>query len=184
MRSSRDTDRGFSLVELMLTVAVAVTLLTIAVPVMTDMSDSSKLNTAAREIERELQSARLKSVSTNRLLRVRLNCPGTGMYRTVEYVASAAVDDATNRCSDSAYPFPAPDMDVMTRPNYDGPLRYLPLGATVDSTIFQFQPDGTATTIVSNVVTPIVTPVTVTVTRKGKTKSITVNAAGKIQLQQ
>ena len=109
MRSPRRAERGFSLVELMLTIAFAATVLTIAVPVMTDVSDSSKLNGAAREIEREFQSARLKSVSTNRLLRVRLNCPGTGMYRTVEYVASAAVDAATNRCSDSAYPFPPAD---------------------------------------------------------------------------
>jgi Tfp pilus assembly protein FimT len=182
MRIARAAERGFSLVELMLVVAFAATLLTIAVPVMTDVSDSSKLNGAAREIERELQSARLKSVSTNRLLRVRLNCPGTGMYRTVEYVASPAVDDATNRCSDSAYPFPA-DNDVMTRPNFDGPLRLLPQGATVTSHIFQFQPDGTAVTLVSNVVTPIAVPVTITVTRKGKSKSITVNGAGKIQLQ-
>ena len=182
MRISRNAERGFSLVELMLVVAFAVTLLTIAVPLMTDVSDSSKLNGAAREIEREFQSARLKSVSANRLLRVRLNCPGTGMYRTVEYVASAAVDDATNRCSESAYPFPA-DSDIMTRPNYDGPVRVLPLGATVTSSILQFQPDGTAVTIVSNVVTPITAPVTITVTRKGKSKAITVNAAGKIQLQ-
>jgi Tfp pilus assembly protein FimT len=182
MRIPRSAERGFSLVELMLVVAFAATLLTIAVPVMTDVSDSSKLNSAAREIERELQSARLKSVSTNRLLRVRLNCPGTGMYRTVEYVASPAVDDATNRCSDSAYPFPA-DSDVMTRPNFDGPVRLLPLGATVTSSILQFQPDGTAVTIVSDVVTPITVPVTLTVTRKGKSKAITVNGAGKIQLQ-
>src|SRR3954469_11760862 len=140
MRHIRNAQRGFSLVELMLTIAVAATILTIAVPVMTDVSDSSKLNGAAREVEREFQSARLKSVSTNRLLRVRLNCPGTGMYRTVEYVASPAVDAATNRCSDSAYPFPA-DNDVMTRPNFDGPVRKLPLGATVTSSILEFHPD-------------------------------------------
>jgi prepilin-type N-terminal cleavage/methylation domain-containing protein len=182
MRIPRAAERGFSLVELMLTVAVAATLLTIAVPVMTDVSDSSKLNGAAREIEREFQAARLKAVSANRLLRVRLNCPGTGMYRTVEYVASPGVDNASNRCSESAYPFP-PDNDIMTRPNYDGPVRVLPLGATVTTNILQFQPDGTAVTIVSNVVTPITAPVVITVTRKGKSKSITVNAAGKIQLQ-
>jgi prepilin-type N-terminal cleavage/methylation domain-containing protein len=184
MRSSRSAERGFSLIELMLTIAFAATILTIAVPVMTDVSDSSKLNSAAREIEREFQSARLKSVSANRLLRVRLNCPGTGMYRTVEYLADSR-DTASNRCSDSAFPFP-PDNDIMTRPNYDGPVRMLPLDATVTSNIsniLQFQPDGTAVTIVSNVVTPITTPVFITVTRKGKSKSITVNAAGKIQLQ-
>jgi Tfp pilus assembly protein FimT len=183
MRSPRRSERGFSLVELMLVVAFAVTVMTIAVPVMTDVSDSSKLNAAARELERELQSARLKSVSTNRLLRVRLNCPATGMYRTVEYVASPAVDNAANRCSESTYPFPPADKDVMTRPNFDGPVRILPLGATVTGSVLQFHPDGTAVTIVSNVVTAMTTPVTITVTRKGKSKAITVNAAGKVQLQ-
>jgi Tfp pilus assembly protein FimT len=183
MRSPRRAERGFSLVELMLTIAFAATVLTIAVPVMTDVSDSSKLNGAAREIERGFQSARLKSVSTNRLLRVRLNCPGTGMYRTVEYVALPSIDNKADRCSDSTFPFPPADNNIMTRPNYDGPVRMLPLGATVTTSILQFQPDGTAVTIVSNVVTPITTPVTITVTRKGKSKAITVNAAGKIQLQ-
>ena len=71
----------------------------------------------------------------------------------------------------------------MTRPNFDGPVRILPLGATVTSSVLEFHPDGTAVAIVSNVATPITTPVTITVTRKGKSKAITVNAAGKIQLQ-
>lgn len=180
----RLSERGFSLPELMLTVAVAGTLMAIALPVMTDVSESSKLSAAAREVEREFQSARLKSVSTNRVLRVRLNCPATGYYRTVEYVGSAAIDNATNRCLQSVYPFPAPDTDVMTRPNYDGPVRTLPIGATVGSGVIEFHPDGTAYTVVSNVITEINTPLTVTVTRNGKDKSITINAAGKIQISQ
>jgi len=176
------SDRGFSLVELMFTVAFAATLMAIAVPVMKDVSDTSKLNGAAREVERELQSARMKAVSANRLLRVRFNCPTAGQYRTIEYVGSVAVDNATNRCSASAYPFPA-DNDVMTRPNYDGPVRLLPYGGTMSTNIIEFHPDGTAYTVVSNVVTTIPTSVTVTVTRKSRTKSITINGAGKIQLQ-
>jgi hypothetical protein len=67
MRSLRRSERGYSLLELMLVIAFAITAMTIAVPVLTDVSDNSKLNAAAREIEREFQSARLKSVSTNRL---------------------------------------------------------------------------------------------------------------------
>ena len=182
MSRLRRSNRGFSLVELMFTVAFAATLMAIAVPVMTDVSDNSKLNGAARELERELQAARMKSVSANRLLRVRLNCPSAGQYRTVEYVSSVAVDNATNRCSQSAYPFPA-DNDVMTRPNYDGPIRLLPHGATVTTNIIEFHPDGTAYTVVSNVVTTIPTSVSLTVTRKSRTRSITINGASKIQLQ-
>jgi prepilin-type N-terminal cleavage/methylation domain-containing protein len=184
MRFPRLSQRGFSLPELMLTVAVASVLMAIALPVMTDVTDSSKLNAATREIEREFQSARLKSVSVNRILRVKLNCPGTGYYRTVEYVGSAAVDNATNRCLQTTYPYPPADTDVMTRPNYDGPVRTLPIGATVATNILEFHPDGTAYTVVSNVITEINSPIAVTVTRKGKTKSISINAAGKIQIAQ
>ena len=181
MQFLRSHERGFSLPELMLTVALAGTLMAMAVPIVTDVTESSKLNAAARELEREFQSARLRSVTTNRILRVRLNCPATGSYRTVEYL-NAAADSATNRCLQSAYPFPA-DNDIMTRPNYDGPVRMLPFPATATTAVLQFHPDGTAQTVVSNVPQAIVTPVTVTVTRRGRSKSITVNGAGKIQLQ-
>ena len=177
----RTGERGFSLNELMLTVAIAGTLMVIAVPVLSDVGDSTKLGAATREIERELQSARLKAVSVNRILRVRLNCPAAGYFRTVELLNSGA-DSATNRCLLSAYPFPA-DNDLMTRPNYDGPVRTLPSGATVAGDVLEFRPDGTAVRVVSNVVEPITTPVAVTVTRNGKSKAITINGAGKIQLQ-
>ena len=165
----------------MFTVALAGVVMAMALPVMSDVSDSSKLSAAVREVEREFQSARLKAVTVNRVLRVRLNCPTTGYFRTVEYLNTAA-DSATNRCLQTAYPFPT-DTDLMTRPNYDGPLRTLTLGATVGTTVLEFLPDGTAQQIVSNVRQAIVTPVTVTVTRKGKSKAMTINGAGKIQLQ-
>ena len=181
MRAVRLSERGYSLNELMLIVAVAATLMVVGLPVMTDVTEASKLGSAAREIERELQSARLKSVSSNQILRVRLNCPATGYFRTVEYLNSAA-DTATNRCVESVYPFPA-DNDLMTRPNYDGPVRTLPLGATVATDIVEFHPDGTAYRVVSNVVTAITSPLTITVTRKNKSKAMTINAAGKIQIQ-
>lgn len=181
MRPVGPSERGFSINELMLVVAVAATMMTVALPVMTDVAESSKLGSAAREIERELQSARLKAVTTNRILRVRLNCPATGYFRTVEYLNSGA-DSASNRCLLSAYPFPA-DNDLMTRPNYDGPMRQLSTGTTSTTQVLQFAPDGTALEVINNVPTTISSQVTITVTRRSKTKAITVNGAGKIQLQ-
>jgi prepilin-type N-terminal cleavage/methylation domain-containing protein len=182
IRFPRLSERGFSLPELMMTMAVAATLMLIAIPAFKDVTEGSKLGTAARELEREFQSARLKAVTSNRILRVRTNCPSAGFVRTVEYLNGAA-DTAANRCLTTAYPYP-PDTDLMTRPNYDGPLRVLPPGATVPTVTLEFLPDGTAQSVVSNVRQAIVTPVTVTVTRNSKTKAMTINAAGKIQLQQ
>lgn len=182
MRVQR-ADRGFTLTELMLTVAVAATILAMAVPVMTDVTESSRLNAAAREIERELQGARLNAVTANRILRVRLNCPVAGEYRTVEYLADATRDDPASRCEERAYPFPAPDDDLLTRPNHDGPLRRTPTGTTISSEIVEFHPDGRSRAVVSNASQEIVTPLTVTVTRHSRTRAITINGAGKIQIQ-
>jgi prepilin-type N-terminal cleavage/methylation domain-containing protein len=176
------TNRGFSLVELMLTVAIFGTLAAMAVPVMKDVTANLKLNEASRVVERELQAARLKAVSSNRELRVWTNCPGAGYVRTVEVLGTAA-DTASNRCLESAYPYPAPDTDLMTRPNFDGPVRALPNGATVGSSIIQFGPDGTAMNVVSGAAVTIVTPVTFTITRDGKSRLVTVNGVGKVQLQ-
>ena len=174
--------RGFTLIELMMTIAVAATLLAIGVPVLLDVTESTKLNAAARELERELQTARLKSVTNNRSLRVMLNCPAVGYYRTVEVLGTAA-DSAANRCLLSAYPFPA-DNDLTTRPNHDGPVRVLPNQATVAGATIEFRPDGTAYTVVANAAQVMAAPVTLTVTRFGKSKAMTVNGSGKILIQQ
>jgi len=182
MFSGSRTDRGFSLTELMLVVAMIATLSVIALPVMKDMTASIKLNEAARLVEREMQDARLKAVSSNRVIRVRLNCPATGYIRSVEVLGTAA-DDASDRCLTTAYPFPPADNDIMTRPNFYGPVRTLANGATVTNQVLQFSPDGTAATVISGVVTTLATPVTVTISRDGKSKTVTVNNAGKIQLQ-
>ncbi len=123
----RRSAAGFSLVELLIVVAFIGTMAAVALPVMKDMTASIKLNDAARMVQRELDGARLKAVSANRVMRVRTNCPATGYLRRVE-VVTAAVDNASNRCLDSAYPFPAADNDIMTRPNFDGPVRTLPAG--------------------------------------------------------
>jgi prepilin-type N-terminal cleavage/methylation domain-containing protein len=192
MASARLSARGFSLSELLLVVAVAATLMAIAVPFVGDVGENFKLSAAAREIERELQAARLKAVSSNRRLRVRLNCPSAGFVRTVEVLATSA-DDASNRCLTSAYPYPPADQDVMTRPNFDGPVRILPNGATVTLTdpadtmtkaLIEFRPDGTAVKLVNTTIQAIATPITVTVTRNNKSRSMTINGAGKIQIQQ
>jgi prepilin-type N-terminal cleavage/methylation domain-containing protein len=175
-------DRGFTVSEMMLVVALIGTLSVIALPVMKDMTATIKLNEAARLVEREMQDARLKAVSSNRVIRVRLNCPTAGYIRSVEVLGTAA-DTASNRCMTTAYPFPPADDDIMTRPNFDGPVRTLPNSATVTNQVLQFSPDGTAVTVINGVPTTIATPETVTISRNGKSRTVTVNNAGKVQLQ-
>lgn len=181
MYSSSRSDRGFTLPELMLVVALVATIGGIAVPVMGNLSNSIKLNEATRMVERELQDARIKAVSTNTPVRMRTNCPAAGYIRIVEVLGTAA-DTASNRCVQTVYPFPA-DNDLMTRPNSDGPVRVLNNAATVTTASIQFAPDGTATQVVSGVSTAITAAVTITVTRNGESRTVTINGLGKVQLQ-
>ena len=70
---SARSNRGFTVIEMVATLAVIGTLVAVGLPVLKDLSESTKLNEAARLVERELQAARLKAVSANRVLRVRFN---------------------------------------------------------------------------------------------------------------
>ena len=176
-------ERGFSLVELLMVIAVAGTMMAIAVPVMTDMTESSKLNTATRELEREYQSARMKAVSANRVLRMRLNCPSTGYFRIV--AVGTASDNSSVRCLLTNYPYP-PLPSPLNPASSDGPLKLLAHEATVTGNTLEFRPDGTVykvdgTGSVQMIATS--TPERVTVTRKGKSRVMEINGAGRIQLQ-
>jgi prepilin-type N-terminal cleavage/methylation domain-containing protein len=173
---------GFSLIELVLTVAVFATMAAIALPVYHDLTDSLRLTDALRGVERELQAARLKAVTVNRSLRVRFNCPAAGQYRTVE-VLGTAMDTAATRCDPAAFPYPAPDQNPFTRPNADGPLRRLPSDVTVNTVEIEFRPNGTAYQVVSGVPQAIAGTVSVTVTRRGQSRMVTINGLGKVELQ-
>lgn len=173
--------RGFSLTELLLTLAVGATIMAIAAPVANDVTAAIKLNEASRMIEREFQDARLRAVQTNRSIRVRTNCPAVGYVRSVEVIGTTA-DTASNRCLQTAYPYPS-DSNLVTRPNFDGPVRNIPNAATVTTVSFEFRPDGTALRVVSGVAQPMATPQTVTIARHNRSRTVTVNGAGKIQLQ-
>ena len=188
--TSRKRESGFTLIEVMMMSALIVIISGIGVALMRNVADGIRLGQAARQVERELQTARLKAVSSNQPMRVRFDCPVAGQYRMVELVGTpgvpAAADDPLGRCSQSTYPFPAPDTNILTRPNHDGPVR------TIDSTVsfqqattVEFWPDGTAH-VNNGGVNPwpaIVSPGTnIILARNGMTKTIVVNSVGKIQL--
>jgi Tfp pilus assembly protein FimT len=178
------TDRGFSLVDLMMTIALLGTILAIGVPVMGDFAESQRLGRSTRELERELQIARMKAVATNRSLRVLTNCPQAGQFRIVETIGNA--DDArADRCSTTVFPFPAPDTDPMTRPNYDGPVRYLQRGVAVPTDGFEFRPDGTVRRIdaVTRTATLMGAAVNLTLTKGTTSRRISINSMGKVRVE-
>ena len=151
MRKVLSSRAGFSLIDLIAVVALLGIVAAIGFPVLTAGLERQRLGQAAREVERELNAAKQRAIGNNRSMRLRFNCPTPGVYRIVELVGSPrtpAVDDApssTTRCDLTRFPYPAADRDPATRPNLDGPPRYLDsrVSFTTVRTI-EFWPDGTA----------------------------------------
>jgi hypothetical protein len=162
-----------------------------AVPLLIDVADSMKLGQALREVERELQTARLKAVTANRPIRVRFNCPSAGDYRMVELLGTPATpkaDDAegvAKRCNQADYPYPAdPDRNPVTTPNHDGPVRLLPDSVSFGATqTLEFWPDGSVHSDTGAGNPWPVLPnngTAITLVKDGTVRSITVNGIGKV----
>src|SRR6266571_3935398 len=130
MRRPVQRNHGFTLIELLMSVAIIGIIAGIGVPLMNNAAENMKLGEAAREVERELQTARMTAVTANQPMRLRFDCPVAGAYRIIELVGTpsspAAADGAANRCALGNYPYPSDvDRNPLTRPNHDGPVRYL-----------------------------------------------------------
>jgi Tfp pilus assembly protein FimT len=171
-------------------VAVLAILAGVSVPAFQNVTEGYKHGQAVRDVERELQTARLKAVTANRPFRVRFDCPAAGQYRMTELIGStsvpAAADTAANRCQESVYPTPAGDNNPLTRPNNDGPMRRLPTGVTFGTAAtLEFWPDGTVhQQSGSTLPWPVVgtAGTSITLVKGSVTKRIDVNGVGKITL--
>src|SRR5947207_4314732 len=75
---------GFSLLEMLLIAAMIGIVAAMAVPGLLNGVDRLRLGMATRDVQSELQSARLKAVSANTLMRVRFDCPSAGQFRMIE----------------------------------------------------------------------------------------------------
>jgi prepilin-type N-terminal cleavage/methylation domain-containing protein len=187
----RSSERGFSLIDMMAVVAIIGIVSAIALPSMLGAMERVRLGQSAREVERELQTAKSRAVVKGRAMRVHFDCPEDGTYRTVELIgttsAPAAADSAANRCTEASYPFPAADDDLVTLPNLDGPMRRLdPTVSFSAAQTIEFRANGTAfyDAGAGDYDLIPVAGIAITLERNGVTSTITVNGLGKVERQQ
>lgn len=169
-------------------VGLLATLMGIAVPVMRDVMSGIVHGQAQQLVESELQQARLKAVTTNRIIRVRFNCPSAGEFRTVELIGTptspAPEDTATNRCSGSAYPYPPADRNVLTRPNLDGPVKRIDPRVTFGAApTIEFWPSGAAYGVNGDGTSALLAAgeTSITLTKGTDVRTVKVNSLGKIE---
>ncbi len=80
--------KGFTLVELMFTVAIAAIVITVGIPMFTGMMDKNRLKGAAETLYADLQYARIASIKQNRPIRVSFNT-AKGCYGLDDDLATA-----------------------------------------------------------------------------------------------
>ena len=165
--------------------AGALALAAIAAPGLSTFMESNRAATAARRVERELQTARLRAVSSGRSLRFRLNCPAAGQVRVIEVTGVPATDTADDRCDAVAFPSPGPRDALRATPSLDSPIVYLPPGTAVTSavTTFELDPRGSVFGVAADgTITPLAGDVVISVAVDGWTNTLRLNAVGRIRL--
>lgn len=91
MRSTR----GFTLMELLIVIAMIGVLGAMALPVMFDANNRNSVWTSSEQIGSQIRQARLKAITRNMTFQVRFDCPGARQYRVL--VVDATINNA-DRC--------------------------------------------------------------------------------------
>ena len=157
------TERGFTLMELVVVVGIAGALAAVALPGMRVVMNRNRVITGSELVGATFREARLAAITRNSAFRVLLNC-GTAV-RFVAVTGNGAVDNSEDRCN-------------LIQPN-DGPLLRMPEGVAFTGNappVFEISGRGAISTVGGGNM-----PRTLTVTYGNYWRDITITAAGRIR---
>lgn len=163
--------RGFSLLELLVVMAMIMTIAAMAVPAIQESSVRNTVWTATEMIGVQVRQARLKAITKNATFRIRFDCPAVGQVRVLQVVGDPIVDDAADRCTT----FVDPDGDGRS---HDSGVMQMPVNATYTEDLPILEVNGRGT---YSVVGVGALPITINVGYQGRTfRSMTISRTGQI----
>ena len=160
-------NRGFTLVELLITAAIVGIASAMAIPAMNNAVQRNKVITSAELLGSQVREARLAAISRSRAFRVQFNCPAAGASRMLEVTGNTVIDDAADRCTTS-------------RPNDGAPI-YLPLEVNFGGSTprdMQVSARGQVSAIGGGAM-----PLVYALTHGSHTRTVTVTATGRVTIQ-
>ena len=159
------SNRGFSLIELLVVVMIIGTLSAISLPVLFSSSARNSVWTASEQVGSQIRQARLKAVSRNTAFRVVFNCPAANQYRVL--MVDGTINDA-NRCTETV---------VVGNNTYDSGIMTLPPNVTFGNPpTLEVNGRGQYSIIGLGVL-----PLTITMSHgQGDVRTFTVSATGQI----
>ena len=144
---------GFTLIEMMIVIAVFAIVAAIAIPAFMSLLPGMRLNGAARQIMGDLMAARMDAVKQNNEVRVFFNSPGTNQYQILD-------DDDNDGISDTG--------EAITTKNIRDNYHDVTFTSTNNPI---FHPRGTATSLS-----------TITLRNSDGTKTVTVSITGRVRI--
>jgi type IV fimbrial biogenesis protein FimT len=154
-QTQRQREWGFTLIEMMIVVAVFAIMAAIAIPSFMTLLPGMRLNGAARQVMGDLMAARMKAVKENNEFKVFFNSPGTNQYQILD-------DDDNDGTADTGEAITTPPKNIQD--NYHD--------VTFTSTNNPiFSPRGTATSLP-----------TITLQNSSGSKSVSVSIAGRVKI--
>ncbi len=151
----RKRQSGFTLMEMMIVVAVLAIMAAIAIPNFMSLLPGMRLNGAARQVMGDLMAARMNAVKENNRFRVFFNSPGTNQYQILD-------DDNNNNSADTGEAITTPPKNIQD--NYHD----VSFSSTTNPI---FYPRGTAY------------GTTVTVTNSSGSKYVKVAITGRVKIE-
>jgi prepilin-type N-terminal cleavage/methylation domain-containing protein len=159
-------DRGFTLIELMVTAGVLGVAAAVAIPAMNNAVQRNKVITTAELLAGQVREARLAAISRNRPFRVLFDCPAAGAFRMLEVTGDASIDDDADRCS-TPLPNDGPPMYLATDVGFGG----------AEPKDLQISARGRVSAIDGSGL-----PLTYGITYGSHTRTVSVNAMGRVTI--